>query len=304
MYKNLSFVFVLLIILFSFTSFSHAEPDSVIATIPVGTSPTALVYNSANNKIYCANYDSITVTNEEGVILSIDSSDWCGGQYQVGDTIPVLAECHGFPVAYRVFPPYPNPSTDSTKIYYSLPTQSHVSFVLYDQDGDSTVMFSEDKETGCHSTVVDLSGLGLGLYHGRFKADGYECYGDIWVGILTDVPETSVDQIPSDFHLFQNYPNPFNPVTRILFTVGSRQRKAADGGQSTADGSLPRTTLKIYNILGQKVKTLVDEPKRAGGREVIWDGKDDQGKELASGIYFYRLKAGYYTETKKMLLLR
>jgi flagellar hook assembly protein FlgD len=52
------------------------------------------------------------------------------------------------------------------------------------------------------------------------------------------------------------------------------------------------------------VRTLVDEPKRAGSYEVIWDGKDDKGKEMASGIYFYQLKAGDYAETKKMLLLK
>jgi flagellar hook assembly protein FlgD len=64
------------------------------------------------------------------------------------------------------------------------------------------------------------------------------------------------------------------------------------------------TSLKIYNILGEKVRTLIDEPKRAGSYEVIWDRKDDKGKEMASGIYFYQLKAGDYTETKKMLLLK
>jgi len=62
--------------------------------------------------------------------------------------------------------------------------------------------------------------------------------------------------------------------------------------------------LIIYNILGQKARTLVDEPKRAGSYEVIWDGKDDQRKEVGSGIYFYQLRAGDFSETKKMLLLR
>jgi len=88
-----------------------------------------------------------------------------------------------------------------------------------------------------------------------------------------------------------NYPNPFNPVTSIQYTVNSRQRPVP-------------TTLKVYNILGQKVRTLVDEPKGRGNHEVIWDGKDDLGKEVASGIYFYQLKVGEFTETKKMLLLK
>jgi hypothetical protein len=120
------------------------------------------------------------------------------------------------------------------------------------------------------------------------------------------------DQKPSSFTLFQNYPNPFNPVTKIHYVVGGRQTKAADGGlvlsevegRPTADGPFTPVTFKIYNILGQKVRTLVDEPKRAGSHQAIWDGKDDQGKDVASGIYFYRLTAGDHQETKKMTLIR
>jgi hypothetical protein len=112
------------------------------------------------------------------------------------------------------------------------------------------------------------------------------------------------DQKPTSFALFQNYPNPFNPVTVVRYTVGGLKRKAADGGQWTADGYFTPTTLKIYNILGQKVRTLVDEPKGAGSYEVLWDGKDDRGKDVASGIYFYQLTSGVYKETKKMVLIR
>jgi hypothetical protein len=112
------------------------------------------------------------------------------------------------------------------------------------------------------------------------------------------------DQKPFIFTLFQNYPNPFNPVTKIHYVVEGRQTEAAVGGRSTADGSSTPITLKIYNILGQKVRTLVDETKRAGSHEVIWDGKDDRGKEVASGIYFYKLTAGSYQKIRKMVLLK
>lgn len=88
----------------------------------------------------------------------------------------------------------------------------------------------------------------------------------------------------------QNYPNPFNPITVIRYSISSARPI--------------HTSLKIYNILGQKLRTLVDEPKRAGNYEVIWDGKDDKGKEVASGIYFYRLKVAEFIECKKMLLLK
>ncbi|MCK4428374.1 MAG: T9SS type A sorting domain-containing protein, partial [candidate division Zixibacteria bacterium] len=103
------------------------------------------------------------------------------------------------------------------------------------------------------------------------------------------------DQKPVTFHLSQNYPNPFNPSTKIPFTV--------HGSQFMVHSPI-HTTLQIYNILGQKVRTLVDEPKEAGTYELIWDGKDDLGKDVASGIYFYQLTAGDYKYTKKMTLIR
>jgi flagellar hook assembly protein FlgD len=62
--------------------------------------------------------------------------------------------------------------------------------------------------------------------------------------------------------------------------------------------------LKIYNILGEVVKTLVDEPKWAGDYTVQWDGKNDKGEQLASGVYFYELIVGEYSSAKKMILLK
>jgi hypothetical protein len=96
---------------------------------------------------------------------------------------------------------------------------------------------------------------------------------------------------PNQFSLSQNYPNPFNPATRIQYTVDRRR-------------ILARTILKIYNIKGQLVRTLVDEPQEAGEYRILWDGKSDDGKDVASGIYLYELKVGDYSQTKKMVLIR
>jgi uncharacterized delta-60 repeat protein len=105
--------------------------------------------------------------------------------------------------------------------------------------------------------------------------------------------ETESSRKPSEFALSQNYPNPFNPATTIKFKVkGSRFKVPVP------------TTLKIYDILGQKVRTLVDESKFTGDYTVQWDGKNDKGEQLASGVYFYQLKAGEYTYSKKMVLLK
>ena len=104
------------------------------------------------------------------------------------------------------------------------------------------------------------------------------------------VAETTPFEPPGVFELNQNYPNPFNPMTTIHY-------------------QLPRTavvSLKIYNLLGQEVRILVDKLQRPGSYTAHWDGRDDQGQELPSGVYFYRLRIDRdkFVETKKMLLLR
>ena len=100
--------------------------------------------------------------------------------------------------------------------------------------------------------------------------------------------------LPKSFSLSQNYPNPFNPNTTIRFEIG-----VGGGNQSAVN-----TTLKVYNILGQIVKTLVNEPKLPGIYYLTWDGKNEQGEKVSSGLYFYQLRAGNYNETKKMVLVK
>jgi hypothetical protein len=103
--------------------------------------------------------------------------------------------------------------------------------------------------------------------------------------------ETAEETAIRGFSLSCNYPNPFNPVTSIQYAVGS--------GQTSL-----RTTLRIYNIRGQLVRTLVDEPQKRGFYRVSWDGRDDAGDQVASGIYLYKLEAGDFTEARKMVLIR
>ena len=138
------------------------------------------------------------------------------------------------------------------------------------------------------SLVANQFGGIIGYWFGY---DKYEL-----VDQVTAVKEQGLDNgISSDFSLSQNYPNPFNPTTTIHYTVRS--------SPFTVHSPTP-TSLIVYNILGQKVRTLMDELKKTGNYKVIWDGKDDQGQVVGSGIYFYRLKVDEYTETKKMLLLK
>jgi len=119
-------------------------------------------------------------------------------------------------------------------------------------------------------------------------------YQALYDSTLTKVEEQQA-QMPNSFFLFQNYPNPFNPSTTIPFTVNSSQFMV----------HRPiHTTLKIYNILGELVRTLLDEEKMPGDYQVVWDGRDDKGEKVSSGIYFYRLQSGGNSERKKMVLIK
>ena len=93
---------------------------------------------------------------------------------------------------------------------------------------------------------------------------------------------------PAKTQLYQNFPNPFNPSTCIQYSLAS---------DSVVD-------LSIYNIKGQKVRTIVNEKQLAGEKEYFWHGKDDSQKTVTSGIYFYTLDTTEYTETEKMILLK
>jgi len=97
-----------------------------------------------------------------------------------------------------------------------------------------------------------------------------------------------VRQVPSDFELSQNYPNPFNPETKIKFQLPIASK----------------VILKVYNMLGQEVRTLVDSDMRAGYHSVVWDGRNDMGIQVASGVYIYRIKAAKYVTSRKMVLLK
>lgn len=110
---------------------------------------------------------------------------------------------------------------------------------------------------------------------------------DLIVGVAADVDSDPTIR-PTVFTLSQNYPNPFNPSTTIEFSLAFGQE----------------VSLKVINLLGETVCTLLDGQASAGPNTVTWDGTDDDGVDVASGIYFYRLSASEQTTTRKMMLIK
>lgn len=104
-------------------------------------------------------------------------------------------------------------------------------------------------------------------------------------------PATAVDmpEVPTNFFVYQNMPNPFNPVTVIRYDV------PADGGI---------VTLRIYDVGGRLIRTLVDGFESAGTKSVTWRGRNDRGTRVATGVYFYRMTAPGFEQTRKMVLIQ
>lgn len=153
---------------------------------------------------------------------------------------------------------------------------------------DSGVVVSTGISDGGGRVVFEIE-----LAMGREYALAAQAPGaSIGYRLFTPSMNTGVDgeqeMVPFSFALLQNYPNPFNPSTVISFDLGSPCR----------------TSLIIYNSLGQEVATVIDRFLAAGRHSVTWDGRNGTGTPTASGVYFYRLVAGEFSETKKLALIR
>ncbi|MFZ5519016.1 MAG: T9SS type A sorting domain-containing protein [Candidatus Zhuqueibacterota bacterium] len=158
-----------------------------------------------------------------------------------------------------------------------------------------------------YGDIVEGGGFDFGRYRTRYiepNVDG--TFPNAWVfptDTFTEDPPLDVEEPPiklavddlitgtvrpENYSLGQNYPNPFNPTTMITYSIPK----------------FSMVTVRVYNMLGQEVATLVNGYKVAGNYSVSWDAKDYTGRNVSGGIYFYRIEAGDYSKTMKMLLLK
>ena len=148
----------------------------------------------------------------------------------------------------------------------------------------------------------NIEEMGNGLYqlHEGFAAGGVALINDMHsikeyrikqsdsLQYFTVILKSAAANLPNAFHLENNFPNPFNPATTIEYSL----RNQAD------------VKLSIFNVLGQKVRELVNESQTAGIHRVIWDGTDASGTVVSTGIYLYRMQVGDLAETRKMVLIK
>jgi len=126
----------------------------------------------------------------------------------------------------------------------------------------------------------------IGTYYYRLKQIDFDGSFEFSDEILVEIKP------PTTFSLYQNYPNPFNPETVIRYRIPH------------LDHTKVSVELKIYNLLGDEVRTLVQKDQEAGYYSAKWDGKNNHGEVVSAGTYIYQLRAGNFIKTNKMLLLR
>jgi len=260
--------------------------------------------------LYC--YDPAAVYHPIARLFST-SDHWGGGVHNNHpESMPVLQNCtfsrNSAPTGGGMF----SRNDAAPVVYNSIIAFSLDGIAVHTQTGATTTLYCCDvygNDDGDYvGGILDQDGI-----DGNFSADPLFCnelihylrlsegspctqtnggscglIGAVWEGChtTTDVEET--DPTPTVTRLFACYPNPFNPSTWIAF-----------------DLSVPcHVILRVYDAAGRLVHTMVDEDRRVGRFEVVWNGTDDRGGKVASGVYFYRLIAGEFVESKKMILLR
>jgi hypothetical protein len=166
---------------------------------------------------------------------------------------------------------------------YSAPGMSIVKFVEGGLQTDYSRDYYTEGDIMANIPGLDEAVAGFRIFYRCAVDPTYDCP-------IEDEPNKSDTPRSADtFSLRQNAPNPFNPSTEISFVV-------PEGGANVS--------LRIYDVTGKLVKTLVDGHEPAGTRAVSWHGKNDQGRPVASGVYYYQMTGPAFSEKKKMVLLK
>ncbi len=193
------------------------------------------------------------------------------------------------------------------KVYTSAPEDLSVEIVYHQYETNVRAISDGESIDGCRVILSDSSGfvseyatgpdgtvsieesivLGRTYMVTALMAGHTVGQKQFVASIAADVGDHS-PSLPESFALAQNYPNPFNPTTTVAFDLPERCI----------------VKLSVFNLLGQEIVTLVDRAFPAGSHEVIWNGRNNSGMPVASGVYFYRLETGSFTAVRKMVLLK
>jgi hypothetical protein len=261
---------------YSGTLYSYFQLDNnslyslgTVAAVTIGTIDTVVVSKDTSFLF------SLPVTYGAEKLLSNDTTDIGGGIVYISTLTQAVDAFGNITFPFGTFPALRVALVEETKAYMNgslIMDESQPSFTWIAKDA-GILQVDVDTSSGVSGTVP-LTYAEMTQY--------------------TTAPLAVNDAeagVPDRFALYQNYPNPFNPSTKIQYSI-------------PASTSRSLVTLKVYNLLGNEIATLVNEEKPAGTYEVEFSAASINGAELPSGIYFYRLTAGSFVQTMKMILLK
>ena len=243
----------------------------------------------------CGTLDNITDTLHDGKIMLFNVSSGSTPLWTYsgcGDEVSSVSfSKNGKIFAAATWGNLYNPYVNNLLVFK---TNFPANIPLYEIDGAGSFFWSSVSDDG--QTVV---GCGKAV-HARAQGSGGMFYN-----IFIDTSATPIGiqnitkNVPAQFKLYQNYPNPFNPTTIIKFEIPDIPLLRGVDAPSIRGGRGVLVTLKIYNILGQVVATLVNKGLHPGTYSVVWDASN-----YPSGIYFYKIELSNFTETKRMIYLK
>ncbi|MCH7886909.1 MAG: T9SS type A sorting domain-containing protein [Candidatus Marinimicrobia bacterium] len=230
-------------------------------------------------------------------VMANDSS----GQFAFSDTASFLLDKQESPLEFSLISPENNSPVDSLRPLFTWfssedpdprDTVRYSLIIMSAVDSDSVVYLATGLEDTTHQVTEDILPGSYRWFVIAEDADedsldtpSVEVFG---LGDIVGVEDEEYAGIPEEFSLFQNYPNPFNPTTTIMYALPQRSD----------------VTLEIYNITGKLVARIQQNNLQAGYHEIRWNGVNQSGRSVASGLYIYQLSAGDFVQTKKMLLLK
>ena len=227
-----------------------------------GDDYTVIKYDTAGTELWVAYYDTLFDWGDWLTALAIDSAD----------NIYVT----GWRTTF--YPPPPGYDSSNTTVKYN--SDGIQQWAIHYKAASVGTRFSPNDIAVSKSGEVYVAGTSHYESGSNFLLSTYTTIKYVEVAVSVDENENI---IPDASSLSQNYPNPFNPSTRMRYAIPQ----------------LSKVVIKVFDILGNEIETLVNEEKQSGNYEITW-----YAENLPSGVYFYQLKAGSFVETKKMILLR
>jgi hypothetical protein len=215
------------------------------------------------------------------------TSSWQSGNWLISPLLklPIVSENQSIFLKFLMSSQAGSPGT-ADDFFSLLVSTTDKSFQSFESVFTETVYGSQWYERKYDISEHQGKEIYLAFRHFGGGATSIVSIDDIWVGVADATSQADMTIYPA-FRL-SAYPNPFNPMTTISYSTKTDSH----------------VNLEIYNARGQKIKTLISDFRVAGEHSVVWDGTDDSGNSMSSGIYFYRLKAGDFVSTKKFTLLK